>query len=1143
MPVFDRLFWGYCAMVVLLCCWAPAVQATHIVGGEMNYRCLGNDRYEITLTVFRDCDTGVPWFDSPAYIGIYYGQTQNRFLSQTVDLNQFINDTLDIFLPDPCLTVSTTACIHTTTYTDTILLPFDSRGYTIAYQRCCRNQDIVNIVDPNNTGATYWTYISPLALSGCNNSAVFNEWPRVYLCAGVPILFDHSAVDIDGDSIVYELCTPHDGGTSNNPRPAPANPPPYQSITWQAPYRVNNMFGGSDPLRIDPQTGLLQGTPRTLGVFLVGVCLKEYRNGQLISITRRDFQHIVGTCEPKTRADFSVNLPNCNRTLGFNFPNTSQVVTGSYRWFYDSLATNTNFNGSYVFPDTGQYTVTLVAGLGSPCLDTMTRLVNAQIRAVELNSIPPQTACIGDTVSFTAINQFANYSGPTNFVWQPIADVVRGQGTSTSVFVANTNQTIRVSAINQYGCSDVETVNLNVQQIEADFSFNIPPCNETLTVPFLNQSTSLPTNNDYRWNFGGLGSATSTNPTFSFPDTGQYSVQLIMGSNTLCPDTITQQVNLQLSAVKLLSLPNLQLCLGDEVGIRARDVFSNYGGPTSYTWRPSSILLNGQGTDTINLIANTTTPVTVVATNGDGCSDSLTFDLTTVEVAAGLDTLNLACNTSLTVPFLNRSTTNLPNISYQWDAFGVGSSTSTNPIFTFPDTGSYTVQLIAGVGSFCPDTTLIDLYLPLYGVLLQGLTSPVACIGDSVWLSVNDALSAYSNSIQYTWSTTGNVANGLNNDSLLIVVDSVNSIDVRVDAINSHLCPDSLFTTIAVQIHQAAFDTLDLVCNTSLNIPFLNRSLSNQSSTTYAWQTSSGDNSSLDDPTFIFPDTGVYTVQLIAGAGTQCPDTVKQMFYLPLEGLDLNANNVTVFCKGDTVKLIVIDALERYSSSVQYQWSPATDVLSGQGTDRITAYINQPNTVFQVIGVNNYGCIDTAEAIGNITYPSPVLTISANPDSIFLGQQTQLLATDNLNYTYNWLPDTTLSALDIYDPTARPKQTQWYVLTVGNSLGCTTTDSILIHIKAPICGEPVLFVPNAFSPDGDGYNDQFFINGNNITDMTLEIYNRWGQQVFATNNQLQGWDGTFNGAELPPDVYGYYIRCVCDDGTTFFKKGNIMLLR
>ena len=101
----------------------------------------------------------------------------------------------------------------------------------------------------------------------------------MYICQGVPIVYDHSGFDPDGDSIVYKLCTPLTGASPSQSMPQPPNNPPYSTVSWIPPYSVDNMLGGPDSLRIDPQTGLLTGTPDVLGVFVVGICAEEYRQG------------------------------------------------------------------------------------------------------------------------------------------------------------------------------------------------------------------------------------------------------------------------------------------------------------------------------------------------------------------------------------------------------------------------------------------------------------------------------------------------------------------------------------------------------------------------------------------------------------------------------------------------------------------------------------------------------------------------------------------------------------------------------------------------------------------------------------------------------------------------------------------------
>ncbi len=342
--------------------------ATHIVGGEITYRCLGNNQYEISLTVYRDCFNGIPWFDNPAAIGVYDAQW-NLFRNLYVSWNPSSHDTLPVTLDNPCLVVPPNVCVHRSTYRAITNLPFSPGGYTLVYQRCCRNQLIRNLPSPLNTGISIVATISETTLLECNNSAVFNRWPPVAICVNEPIDFDHSATDPDGDSLVYRLCTPLNGPDSLNPQPQPPLKGPYPEVVWLPPYSLANVLGG-DPLAIDPATGFMTGVPNTLGNFVVGVCVDEYRNGILISTTRRDFQYNVADCGyPK--AAFAEVFGACENEL-VRFVNQSN--TTDVRWYFDwpndLSQTSTVFSPTYQFPDTGTYTVALIAAPGLPCADT-----------------------------------------------------------------------------------------------------------------------------------------------------------------------------------------------------------------------------------------------------------------------------------------------------------------------------------------------------------------------------------------------------------------------------------------------------------------------------------------------------------------------------------------------------------------------------------------------------------------------------------------------------------------------------------------------------------------------------------------------------------------------------------------------------
>jgi len=361
-----RLFIAFCFCVFS----AIPAHATHIVGGEVTYKCLGNQQYELTLTVYRDCYTGVPWFDDPVSLGIYRA---NWSLVQQVliPLDSMTNDTLPIILTNPCLVAPPDVCVHRSVYKAIVTLPMIAGGYTIVYQRCCRNNLIRNIIDPLGTGASFTAQISEDALAACNSGSVFNSWPPVAICINEPIDFDHSASDPDGDSLVYRLCTPLDGADPDFPLPQPPNPGPYLPVVWNEPdYNLSNVLGGV-PLTIDPTTGFLTGIPNMIGNYVVGICVDEYRDGSVISTSRRDFQYNVADCGKPFAAFFSPKAL-CD-TLTFRFLNQSNSAT-FFRWYFDwdgdHTQTSVGYSPVHTFPDTGWYNIALIAEPSDPCSDT-----------------------------------------------------------------------------------------------------------------------------------------------------------------------------------------------------------------------------------------------------------------------------------------------------------------------------------------------------------------------------------------------------------------------------------------------------------------------------------------------------------------------------------------------------------------------------------------------------------------------------------------------------------------------------------------------------------------------------------------------------------------------------------------------------
>jgi len=148
--------------------------------------------------------------------------------------------------------------------------------------------------------------------------------------------------------------------------------------------------------------------------------------------------------------------------------------------------------------------------------------------------------------------------------------------------------------------------------------------------------------------------------------------------------------------------------------------------------------------------------------------------------------------------------------------------------------------------------------------------------------------------------------------------------------------------------------------------------------------------------------------------------------------------------------------------------------------------------------------------------------------------------------SYSWTPATNLDCTDCSNPIATPIFSTTYRVIVADSNHCIAYDSIFVKT---ICNEKNYFIPNTFSPNGDGVNDVFYPRGKSLYNVqSMRVFNRWGQKVFErrdfpANSQSQGWDGTFNGQKAPVDAYVYIIEVICDNAQVIALKGDVTLVR
>jgi len=460
---FSRLIFICCLCAM---CSIQSLYSTHIVGGSMRYNCLGNDTYEIILTVKRDCNLGADDapFDDPAHIGIYNinGQLLDFLAFDGQLLLDFEGDkNLQNEIQQVCFSNSNQICVHSTEYRGTITLPPDSNGYILAYQRCCRNSSLNNVVSPLETGMTLTVEIMRKALQECNSSPSFDQTPDIFICEGDILEFDGSATDADGDELVYSLCTPFSGATKDWPQPKPASAPPYDQIEWVDGFAAGNPLG-IDPANFDPQTGRFTIMPESTGQFLVGMCVEEYRDGELISVTTREFQYNVVRCQNEIVSDFTVRQQGCSLE-GVQFTNQTPNAA-NFTWFFNFPSSEPEFmsneaNPVFNYPEAGTYTVRLVSSSTGNFCESIS---DKNITISDNNSTQIESlilSCSVDRYSYRLTDPIASRSERQ---WLILINGV--QQTATSQFVdftvnRNDNVSVELTATSTTGCIEKQTLN------------------------------------------------------------------------------------------------------------------------------------------------------------------------------------------------------------------------------------------------------------------------------------------------------------------------------------------------------------------------------------------------------------------------------------------------------------------------------------------------------------------------------------------------------------------------------------------------------------------------------------------------------------------------------------------------------------
>ena len=518
--------------------------------------------FRITFNMYRDCFSNGAGFDSPGAFGIYRGSGSNwtHFRTESEPVQQIINLAIN---DDPCVEEPEDVCVEKGTYTFDIELPVINESYLIAYQRCCRNNTILNILEPGETGAVFQVEISPLAQQICNDSPTFDNFPPIVVCAESPLVFDHRASDNEGHTLVYEFCTPlTSGGTlgsNDNPgdatacngvTPSPTNCLPlYDEVVFVPPtFSVNEPLGTGSNSNMNAFTGLLTSTPQLIGQHVIGVCVKEFLNGQLLSEVRRDFQFNVAECQIIIQANVGNDevikeqeflIRSCGE-FDVQFENLSEDASfiDEYLWEFDidgSVVSSDEENPLISFPEVGDYFGQLILNPNSTgCRDTAKLFIEIRPEIIADFDAEYDT-CVAGPILFTDLS-FSGSGIITSWEYDLNQEDTTTLADHSYEFPEPEVKDIRLTVEDINRCVDDTLIAIPYFPIPAEIIIQPNTFVGCLPAPIMFNNLSFPISDEYDilWDFGDGEQDTSISPTHIYEDLGQFSVGLEITSPLGC---------------------------------------------------------------------------------------------------------------------------------------------------------------------------------------------------------------------------------------------------------------------------------------------------------------------------------------------------------------------------------------------------------------------------------------------------------------------------------------------------------------------------------------------------------------------------------------------------------------------------------
>jgi gliding motility-associated-like protein len=801
-----------------------------------------------------------------------------------------------------------------------------------------------------------------------------------------------------------------------------------------------------------------------------------------------------GTCTSIATFTLSViDNPIITVTSASMCAGTSASLTASnaitYTW--SPSATLNTANGPNVIASPAVTTVYSVIG-GSVGCNSQTQ--NGVVTVVNnpTVSIAPATPtiCFGGSINLTA-------NGANNYTWSPNTAITSTVGNAATV---NPTVTTVYSIIGEAAtCTNTAAQTVTVIPLPI---INIGLSNGSMCMNNFNGSNNQITvtasgATSYNWiGFTGIGNSTNSGPNVivtAIPNS-PIGTGTVIGTVGTCTN---------IASFTVIAIPNpviavtsASMCLGTSATLNA-------SGATTYVWSPGNTLNQTTGSSVIANPSNST----VYSVVGTSLNCNSTTQTGTVDVVA-----------NPVIVIAPVTPTICAGGSIGLSAFGANNytwapSNSLNTAFGANVIASPTITtnyIVIGEAATCTSTAMRQVQVIQLPTLQAICDNSVICLGDKTNINANGANS-------YTWNPPHGLSSGSSN---FVVANPTSSMNYTLIGTNG-VCTASLSVPIIV----LQKPVLNLTTSAP-RICFGNKStIFASGAQTYSWEPMA--DTTVANYAIVSPSvTTNYTVTGVNFTGTVGCAFTKEIQVEVVPQVTASVSNSVVICEGQSVRLSA-------GGSNTYLWAPGV----GLNNQTVAQPYASPNitTEYTVYVSNGVYCSSKATVLVKVN-PMPV--VDAGPDLKFNSDEPMYLDAKGTG-TLTWVMGDGILCHVCPNSQFMTKQSGVYQIRAVNEFGCTAEDFVNIEVT----NEYSIYIPNVFTPNFDDKNDTFLVYGVGISDISVTIFDRWGEQIYHDENQTKGWDGVYKDEIAKNDVYIYLVKYTALDGKKHTKTGHVTLLK